>query len=131
MPNDDLRFNLIADIGELEFIDPAIVALLNSARSTSFTTNFANDTVSPMLFNLLVPEVTTGLSELNLKLHILGKVTTKYSGVLQEFDAEVNGHVESARLWFPITDRRLARRIARKERCRFRKRGRRDYEILT
>jgi len=55
-------------------------------------------------------------------------VTTKYSGHVAQFWILENELPRRVEIWYPITDRRLARRIARREHMRFTKIGKR-YEM--
>jgi hypothetical protein len=49
-------------------------------------------------------------------------LTVKYSGRLIEFQAKMDdGAIRHWRLWYPVTDRRIARRIARRENMKFRR----------
>lgn len=68
------------------------------------------------------------LDSMSLSGNIVGKVKTRYSRCLYEFNLKMqDDSVHPFKIWFPTNDRRLAKRIARREHKKFSKHGRQYY----
>lgn len=75
----------------------------------------------------MIPTVCLG--QVTFELTPRSDLRFRFSRSLCTFDAEMDdGIVRQVTLWFPVTDRRVARRIARKTGRRFRKVGK-GYEF--
>lgn len=59
--------------------------------------------------------------EINVDIKPIGPVKKLYGGRVVKFMAEMPSGISPFQIWFPVYDRRVARRIARREGMRFSK----------
>lgn len=75
----------------------------------------------------LIPITITGAwnsTPPTIRFKIRGPISSLYGDILLRFQAQYGDEIVKCEFWSPITDRRVARKIARKENMRFSKRDR-------